>query len=138
MEQEAVAVAGKDEGNVEGFCVVEALLHTGSETMRLILRLDQGKRLVGLVVQHVVRPLALAPAVELAAHDDAALGEADFLADLRLQVPAGREQSRGNQFAADITLRQLGHGHSFRLPDRAGMIRELNARRVVKAGLPLS
>ena len=44
---------------------------------------------VRLVVEDVVGALGLAAGDQLAADDDAALGEADFLADLRHLVPAG-------------------------------------------------
>ncbi len=46
----------------------------------VVLGLDQRQRDVGLVVEDVVGPLGLAAADQLAAHDDAALGEADLLA----------------------------------------------------------
>ncbi len=45
---------------------------------------------VRLVVEDVVGPLGLAAGDQLAADDDAALGEADLLADLRHLVPPGR------------------------------------------------
>ena len=43
---------------------------------------------VRLVVEDVVGALGLAARDQLAAHDDAALGEADLLADLQHLVPA--------------------------------------------------
>ena len=43
---------------------------------------------VGLVIEDVVGALGLAAGDELAADDDAALGEADLLADLQHPVPA--------------------------------------------------
>ena len=46
----------------------------------------------------------LATGVQLAAHDDAAFGKADFLANLLLDVPAGQGNSRGDEFSADVSF----------------------------------
>jgi hypothetical protein len=113
MEEEAVAIAGEHEGDVERFGVVEALLHASAEAMHLILGFDQGNRLVGFVVQHIVSAFAFTPAMQLATHDDATFCEADFFANLGLQVPACRHQGRGNVFAANVAFGELGHGRLF-------------------------
>ena len=115
MEQEAVAVGGEYEGNVQGVGVVEGLLHAVADGMVVVLGFDQCDGQVGLVVQHVVGPLALAPADQLAAHDDAALGEVNFLADLRHLVPACLAQGRGDELGADVAFAQalLVHGGWF-------------------------
>ena len=60
----------------------------------VVLGLDQRDRDVRLVVEDVVGPLGLAAGDQLAAHDDAALGEADLLADLRGFIPAGLDARR--------------------------------------------
>ena len=44
------------------------------------------------------------PADQLAAHDDAALGEAHLLADLRHLVPPGLAQGRCDELGADVTF----------------------------------
>ena len=90
MKDEAVAVGGKHERNVQGFGVAQCLLHAVAGGVGVVLGLDQGDRDVGLVVEDVVGPLALAPADQFAAHDDAALGEAHLLADLHHLIPPGR------------------------------------------------
>ena len=123
MEQEAVAVGGEYEGNVQRVGVVEGLLHAVADGMVVVLGFDQCDGQVGLVVEHVVGPLALAPADQLAAHDDAALGEVNFLADLCHLVPACLAQGRGDELGADVALAQalLVHGGWFgRNPGFAG------------------
>ncbi len=90
MKQETIAVAGKHEGDVERFCVVQPLLHAGTKAIRLILGFDQGDGLIGAEVQDVVGTLAFAPAMQLAANDDSALGEADLFTNLSMQIPSGR------------------------------------------------
>ena len=94
MEHEAVAVRREDERDVEGLGVVERLLHAVADAVGVVLGLDQRERDVRLVVEDVVRPLGLAACDQLAAHDDAALGEADLLANLSISSqPAFRRRA---------------------------------------------
>ena len=88
VEHEAVAVGGEHEGNVERRRRIQRLLHAVADGVVVVLGLDDGDGDVGLVVEDVVGALGLAARDQLAADDDAALGEADFLADLRHLVPA--------------------------------------------------
>ena len=104
MEQKAIAIAGKHERNVERFGIAEGLLHAGAERVLVVLRLDDGNGQVLLVIEDVVSSTRLATAVHFAAHDNASLGEADFLTYLLMQIPASVTNGRGNEFAADITL----------------------------------
>ena len=104
MEDEAVAVGGKYKGDIQGLGVMQPLLHPVADGVGVVLGLDQGDGYVGLVIEDVVGPLALATADQLAAHDDAALGEADLLANLRHLVPPGLAQGRCDELGADVTL----------------------------------
>ena len=88
VEQEAVAVGGEDEGDVEGRGVLERLLHAVADGVVVVLGLDEGDGDVRLVVEDVVGALGLAAGDQLAADDDAALGEADLLANLRHGHPS--------------------------------------------------
>ena len=67
-----------------------------------------------LVVEDVIGPLGLAAGDQLAAHDDAALGENDFLANLHGFVPAGLYDGGRDELGADVTFAEvfLVH-HSF-------------------------
>ena len=107
MEDEPVTVGGKDEGNLQRFGVVEGLLHAVAHGMFVVLGLDHRNGDVGLVIEEIVGPLCLAPADQLAAHDDAALGEAELLEDLRYLVPPCLAQGRGDELGADVTLAQI-------------------------------
>ena len=66
--------------------------------------LDQREWDVGLVIEDVVGPLGLTASDQLAANDDAALGEAHLLADLRHLIPTGQIHCRGNKLGADVTF----------------------------------
>ena len=107
VNQEGVAVAAEDEGHVERFAVVQPLLHAVADGVVVVLGLDQGDGQVGGVVEDVVGPFLLAPRVQLAAHDDAAPGEADFLAHLGGEVPASPLQGRGDVLGADVALGEV-------------------------------
>ena len=85
--------------------------------MRVILCLDQGDRDVVLVVEDVIRALGFAARDEPAAHDDAALGEADLFADLRELVPARPLQRGRNKLGANVAFAQgVFVNHRTRIP----------------------
>lgn len=108
MENEAVAVGGEDERDAEGGRVVEALLEACAHRVEVVLGLDDGDGDVGFVVEDVVGAFVLAARDQLAADDDAALGEADFLADLGGEVPARAQDGGGDELRADVcSLRSL-------------------------------
>ena len=58
------------------------------------------------MIEHEVGASGLAPHMQLAADDDAALGERDLLAHLPLGVPPCVSQGRHDQLGADITFRE--------------------------------
>ena len=89
VENEAVAVGGEDEGDVQGFGIVQGLLHAVADAVVVVLGLDEPQGDVRLEVEDVVGPFGLAAGDELAADDDAALGEVDLFADLQQGIPAG-------------------------------------------------
>jgi hypothetical protein len=72
--------------------------------MGIVLDLDQCQWDVGLEIEDVVGPLSLASRDELAAHDDAALGEADLLADLQHFVPPGLAQGGRDVLCTDVAF----------------------------------
>ena len=94
----------KDEGDVERFGVVERLLHAVADAVVVVLGLDDREGNVGLVIEDVVGSLGFAACDQLAADDDAALGEADLLADLVHFVPAGAAKGRRDELGADVAF----------------------------------
>ena len=104
VEDEAVAVGRKHEGNLQGLRVVQSLLHAVANGVGVVLGFDEGDGDVGLVVEDVVGSLALASAGQLAAYDDSALCEADLLADLRHLVPSDPAQGRSDELGADVAF----------------------------------
>ena len=128
---------------MQGLGVVQPLLHAIADGVGIVLGLDQGDRDVGLVIQNVVGPLAPAPADELAAHDDTALGEADFLADLRHLVPPGLSQGRCDELRADVAFAEafLLHRDSITREayrKKAFSTRAMVARRLLPSARPIS
>lgn len=84
----------------------QGLLHAVSHGVALVLRLDQCQREV-LVVKDVVGPLGLAPSDQSAADDDAPFGEANFFADLCLNVPTRRNKRRRDELRTDVPFAQI-------------------------------
>jgi hypothetical protein len=111
VEDEGIAIGGKNEGDIESRGIFQSLLHPRADAVVVVLGLDQGDGNVRLVIEDVIGPLGLAAGDELAAHDDPALGEADFLADLREQVPAGRLDGGGDELRADVALAEVFFVH---------------------------
>ena len=104
MEHEGVAVGGENERDVEGGRVVEALLHSIADAIRIVFGLDQRQRDIGPVIEHVVGALRLAAADQLPTHDDAALGKAHLFPDLRHEIPSRPAQGRGDELGADVAF----------------------------------
>ena len=107
VEHEAVAVGRKHERNVQRFGIAQRLLHAVADGVVVVLGFDQGDRNVRLVLEDVVGPLARAPANQVAAHDDAAPGEAHLLADLRHLVPPGPAQGGRDELGADVAFGEV-------------------------------
>ena len=107
VHEEGVAVAADGKRHVERLGVVQPLLHAVADAVVVVLGLDDGDGQVGGVVEDVVGPLLLAPRVQLAAHDDAAVGEGDLLAHLGGEIPARLLQGRGDVLRADVAFREL-------------------------------
>ena len=116
VEDEAVAVGGKHEGDVEGLGVAQSLLHAAAHGVGVVLGFDERDGDVGLVMEDVVGPLALSAADQPAAHGDAALGEAHLLADLRHLVPPGLAQGGRDELGADVAFGEAFLVHAVNLP----------------------
>jgi hypothetical protein len=117
VKHKAVAVGREYEGNVEGRCIFQPLLHAVPDAVRIVLGLDQRQRNVGLEIENVVDAFGLAARHQLAAHDDAALGEADLFADLRHFIPSRPLDRRRDELGADVAfakgaLVHCGHANS--------------------------
>ena len=125
VEDEAVAIGRKHEWNIQGLRVVQSLLHAVADGVGVVLCLDQGDGDVGLVMEDVIGPLALASVDQLAAHDDAALGEAHFLADLRHFVPPGLAQCRSDELGADVAFAETFLVHGDQLTTCPGILSRL-------------
>ena len=79
-------------------------MHAVADAVCVVLGLDDREGNVGLVVEDVVGALGLTASDQLAANDDAALGEADLLADLVHLVPAGPAEGGRDELGADVAF----------------------------------
>ena len=106
MEHKAVAVGREHKGNIERRGIVERLLHPVAHGVVVVLGLDQSDGDV-LVIEHVIGALGLAAGHQLAAHDDAAFGEAHLPANLRGLIPAGLNDGGGDVLGADVGFAEV-------------------------------
>ena len=89
------------EGNVERVGIIQGLLHAIADAVVIILGFNEGEGDIRLVIEDIVGALGLAASDQLAADDDASLGEADFLANLQHFIPAGLLDCRGDELGAN-------------------------------------
>ena len=104
MEVEAVAVAAEDKGNIKGSRVIEGLLDTRGNGVRVVLCLNNRNGNVRLVVEDVIGPFPTAPSMEFPSDIDATVREFYFSTNLKILIPTGRNDSRGNELRANIAL----------------------------------
>ena len=116
VEQEGVAIRREHEGHVEGFRVSDGLLQPAADRVVVVLGLHHRQRKVRLVEQEVVGPLPLPAHGQLAPNDDPAGREAVFAADLRVGVPSGAGDGRGDVVVADPGFVQGLLVHRFMTP----------------------
>ena len=81
--------------------------------MCVVLGFDQGDGDVGLIVKNVIGALPLAPADQLAAHDNASFGEADLLANLRHRIPASISNGWCDELCTDVAFAEVFLVHIF-------------------------
>ena len=79
--------------------------------MGIILGLDQAQRDIGFEIEDIVGTLGLSAAYELAADDDAAIGEAHLLADLQHLIPARLAKGGRDELGADVAFAEVALIH---------------------------
>src|ERR1700680_4579525 len=65
VEDEAVAIGRKNKRNIEGYGIVQGLLHAVADAVVVVLGLDDGDRDVGLVIKDVIGALGLPAGYQL-------------------------------------------------------------------------
>ena len=126
MEDKSVAIGGKHKGDVEGQGIVEPLLHPVADAVVVVLGLDDRNRNVGPVIEDIVGPFALAPADQLAAHDDPAFCEANLFTDLTELIPSSLPEGRCDELGAYVPFAEaflVHRGQVFALPGRSNQRR---------------
>jgi hypothetical protein len=118
VEQEGVAVAAKDKRDVEGLGVrvTERLLDARVDGVVVVLGLDDREGNVRLVVEDVVCAFLFPTLVNFSPDVNAPIGEADFLANLGVDVPTRRHQAGRDELGADVAL-----GEGFFVHDGGGV-----------------
>ncbi len=79
-------------------------MHAGADAVVIVFGLDQTDRQVGLEVENVVGELPLATFDGLAPDHHAAVGEIDLLSDLRVDIPTGLSDGRGDELRANVAF----------------------------------
>src|SRR5437016_13423206 len=105
MFEEGIAIRTVGKWEIEDLSVIERLLHPSANSVVVVLRLDNGKRDVWLVVQDVVDLLRHIALHRLAAHDNSTPCDVDLLPQLSHDVPLpaiGTEDGGRDDFRADV------------------------------------
>ncbi len=107
MEQEAIAVGAEHKRDIQRSSVVQALLHAAADTMVVVFGFDDRQWDVGFPRQQEVGILPFASFDGLAAYMYLARREVILFANLILNVPASRSDSRHNKLGADVAFTEL-------------------------------
>ena len=107
VKDKPVAVGGKNERNIEGYGIIEGLLHAVADAVVVVLGLDDGDRDVRLVIKDIIGALGLPAGDEFPADNDAPFSKSDFLADLHHPVPARALDGGTDEFGADVAFAQI-------------------------------
>jgi len=107
VKDKPVAVGGKNERNIEGYGIIEGLLHAVADAVVVVLGFDDGDRDVWFVIKDIIGALGLPAGNEFSADDDAPFGKSDFLADLHHPVPARALDGGTDEFGADVAFAQV-------------------------------
>jgi hypothetical protein len=97
----------KDKGNVEGYRIIESLLHSVADAVVVVLGLDDRNRNVGFVIKDVIGALGLPASNQFSADDDAAFGKSDLLAHLHHPVPARALYGGAYELGADVAFAKI-------------------------------
>jgi len=81
VKDKPVAIGRKYEWNIEGYGIIQGLLHAVTDAVVVVLGLDHGDRDIGLVIKDVIGALRLPARDQFSADADAPFGKSDFLAD---------------------------------------------------------
>ena len=105
MFEEGITVGAVGKRDIERFCVVERLLHPGTDRVVVVLGLDDSYGEVLLIVEKVVGLLGLASPDCLSPNDHPSLGEVALLPDLSHEIPLVSihpDKGRGDELGADV------------------------------------
>src|SRR5439155_9506570 len=102
VKDKPVPVRRKNKRNIEGYGIIQRLLHAVPYAVVIVLGLDDGDRDVGLVIKDVIGAFSLPARDELSTHDDAPFGKSDFLADLHHPIPARALHGGTDELGADV------------------------------------
>ena len=78
----------EDSDDVQHLGIFDGLLHPGSDTVSVILCLDDSQRNIGLVVKQIVCALSLSPGCDISADDDTTVREVVLHFNLLKFIPA--------------------------------------------------
>ena len=104
MKEEGIAIAAEDERDIERLSVAEGLLDAGVDRVIVVLCLDDGDRDIGLVVENVVSPLPCPTGMEFPSDLNPPIREADFFANLGIDVPTRRHEIGCDELGADVAF----------------------------------
>ena len=112
MKMEAIAIAAEYEGDIQRISVAEGLLNSSTHRVLVVFRLDDRDRDVGLVVENIVGASLLSACVEFPSDINFAGGEAYFLTDLSVYIPASRHDSGRYELGADVAFTEVLFVHA--------------------------
>jgi hypothetical protein len=107
VKNKTVAIGREYKGNIEGYGIIQGLLHAVADAVVVVLGLDDGNRNIGLVIEDVVGALGLPARDQFSADDNSPFGKSDFLADLNHPIPASALDGWADELGADVAFAKI-------------------------------
>jgi hypothetical protein len=107
LSDKPVAIGRKNKRNIEGYGVIDGLLHAVANAVVVVLGLNDGDRDIGLVIKDVISALRLPARYQFSADDDASFGKSDFLPNLHHPVPPRAFDGGADELGADVAFAKV-------------------------------
>ena len=94
MQQEPVTIGTEHKRDIHHLRIGKCLLHPGTDTVIIVLCLDDSNRNIGFIVEDIVGPSRFGPAHGVALDEHPTIGNIHLFPDLVMMVPARRQLLR--------------------------------------------
>ncbi len=104
MEQKAITVSAKYEGNIESVSISKSLLHSAADALAVVFRFDDRDRDIRFVYQQYVDKLADTTSGLFTANYYPTVGKVILFADMMNDIPTRRLDGRHDELSTNVAF----------------------------------